>query len=238
MKTEKRLLPLICAAVFLLVTAGLRFFNIFIASATADVTYSDSFVRTLDTVHDILVLGAYGFSAAVVVYTCKKWCRTLSLKAAALMSGVVLADRVFCFVYDVATSNINIREEGTVSTAITWLLVDFLFFAAMYFAGAFLTSVIERKSMEAAEKDNSFPLFSIGATVGVMTVLQLASQIVICVQFFMEYDDVTATEKAQMLGDILWILVEYGGILAAFAMIFYALLSFVHGNIIKNKENG
>ncbi|MBE6562843.1 MAG: hypothetical protein E7660_03810 [Ruminococcaceae bacterium] len=228
MKPKKSMVPLVCAVLFLVMTAGLRALNIHAAIAASDVAYSNSYVNTIDTLHDIAVLLAYGFSAAAVVYSCGIKGRKGAVGTAAMMSAVVLADRVFCLVYDIATSNINIRETGTLSTAITWLAIDFLFFAAMYFGGAFISSLISAK-----RREEGFPLASLGATVGIMTVLQLVSQLVICVQFFLEYDDVTATEKAQMAGDILWVLVEYGGILAAFAMISYILMTFLHRKFVK-----
>lgn len=232
MKPKKSMLPLVCAALFFVMTAGLRALNIHAAIAASDVAYSNGYVNTIDTLHDIAALLAYGFSAATVIYSFGIGGKASAFKTAAAMSAVVLADRGFCLAYDIATSNINIRETGTLSTAITWLAVDFLFFAAMYFGGAFISSLISAK-----KREEGFPLASLGATVGIMTVLQLVSQLVICVQFFLEYDDVTATEKAQMAGDILWVLVEYGGILAAFAMISYIFISFLHGKLVKNYKN-
>ncbi len=242
MKTKKRLIRLICAAVFLLVIAGLRALNIHVTVASADVTYSDSYVIALDRIHDYATLVAYGFSAAVVVYSCYLSGLRTSLIYASLMSGVIFADRSFCLIYDLAMSNINIREKNTLTTAVIWLATDILFFVLMYFGGALISSAVkskkEKRSLQnGSETGNGFPFLSIGATVGIMTLLQLLSQLVICIQFFMEYDDVTVTEKTQMLGDILWILVEYGGFLAAFAMISYIFISFLHGKVVKNHKN-
>ena len=228
MKQKKSRFPLVCALVFLVLAAGLRALNIHAAIAASDVAYSNGYVNTVDILHDVAVLFAYGFSAAAVVYSCVTGGRKGAFGSAAMMSTVVFADRASCLVYDIITSNINIRETNTLSTAVSWLAVDFLFFAAMYFGGALVSSLIFAK-----KGTEGLPLGSLGATVGIMTVLQLASQLVICVQFFMEYDDVTATEKAQMAGDVLWVLVEYGGILAAFAMISYVLTSRLHRKIVK-----
>lgn len=217
----------ICTAVFFTAVAILRALNIYVSIIEADVAYEEVFVRSLSLIRDGAVLIAYGFSVSCVVYWARERGRGGALGCAALMSGVIFADRAFCILYDLAVSNINIRETETLTTALIWLSTDVLFFLCMYFGGALIASAAEKRRA-ASGTSEGIPVGSLGATAGIMALLQLGSQLVICVQFFMEYDDVTGTEKAQMLGDILFILVEYGGILAAAAMAFYLLIYRLH----------
>lgn len=224
MNSAKKHVPFVTFAVFFLAVALLRAFNIYVTSIAADVAYDGNFVRFLDTVHDVLLLAAYGFSVASVLYCGQTVSKMRSFTAAGLMCFTVFADRAFCLAYDIAVSGINVREKNTLSTAITWLIVDFLFFACMYIVAALIS-----KGNSQNEK-TAFPLGRILVSCGAMTVLQLISQAVICVQFFIEYDDVTVTEKTQMLGDILWVLVEYGGILSLAAAVFYVIIAAVSKN--------
>ncbi len=234
MKIKRQRASLITAGIFFLTVGILRAFNIYVASISADVAYDSFYVSLLDTVHDILLLAAYGLSVAAVVYSGRTVSGKNAMKTAGLMSVTVFADRAFCLAYDIAVSGINIREKNTLSTAVTWLTVDLVFFLCMYI-GAALISVHGKKDGEDSKK--ALPFGRLLASCGIMTVLQLISQLVICVQFFIEYDDVTVTEKTQMLGDILWVIVEYGGILVAAATVFYALIAAVfRPEIIKKEE--
>lgn len=225
MRSRKNTVFLICAAFFLLGIAALRGFNIYISKIHSDVMYEDAFVIAMDIIHDVLTLVFYGLSVATVAYGARVYGYKKSLLSATLMSIVILADRIFCIIYDLAVSNITVLEKQTLSTAVTWLAIDFAFFAIMYFAGATVSSSIEAGREKKGIESRGIFFGGIAVTAGIMTVLQLISQLIICVQFFMEYDDVTATEIAQMAGDILRIIVEYGGIVAGAAIGFYALIS-------------
>lgn len=239
MKPKKRCMLIVNTVLFFVATALLRAFNIYVTSIAADVAYDGNFVRMLDTAHDVLLLIAYGFSIATVIFCGAELSKKTALKAASFMSMVVFFDRAFCLIYDIAVSGINIRETNTIITAVSWLTVDFLFFVCMYFGGAFISvfkglSLKKGRDSEADGSDRngnitdaaSFPIGKTMAACSIMTVLQLASQLVICIQFFLEYDDVTVTEKTQMVGDILWVIVEYAGLLTIAALGFVFLFAY------------
>ncbi len=130
--------------------------------------------------------------------------------------GVIIADRTFCLVWDLATSNITLGERKTLANAVRWLFADAAYFAVLFFAAAFIAfgfCLTERGRIPAKE------LF---ISSGVLTVLQLVSRVVICIQFMVEYNDITATEYAQMAGDVLLVILRYGVFMSGIACLFYS----------------
>lgn len=216
----------------LLLTVLLRLLNIYYSYIYFNVAYSDMYVKAVDIVHGVLLLASWGFSLSLIVYAGRRQSTGESLRAAGAFSAVVFADRLFCIIYDLASSNIAIKDKSTLTTAAVWLSVDFLYFAVTYFASAFITRAAVKRYRE-KKRGVSF-CGCLAASASVLTLLKLISQLAVCIGFIAEYDDLTATEYAQMAGDILLVVIKYGFGVFAFSLAGYLILN----KIAREEKNG
>lgn len=222
MKNKRNSAPLVLIGIVFLATVLLRGLNIFHAVIVSDVAYPDALVKAVGIVHDACMLAVYGVSLSLIVYCGWNISFKSALKASGCFTAIVFADRLFCFCYDLVTSNIAWRDKNTVATALTWLGIDFAYFAVTYFAAAFISGRAKAKSLSGKKKKNFYS--SLVASALVLTALRLVSQIAVCVRFVLEFGSPTATEYAQMAGDILLVIFKYGVLVFAFSFAGYLIL--------------
>ena len=180
---------------------------------------------TLDIIHDVLIISSYAFAISLTVFSVRAL-KNSALVCASVCTAVIFADRAFCLVWDIASSNISVGEKRAFSDAVTWLLIDVVFFAVTFFASAIITGFINKKNGDDANE--LLPIKEAVFSSLVLTLLQLSSKAVICIQFMMAYDDVTATEYAQMAGDILLVILKYGVFMSGVAVFAYRILYHIH----------
>ncbi len=215
--------------IFFTATVLLRAVNILFVrfAAQSDVSYLVSEIYSFLKATAVTV--SYAFAISVIFFAVRENGK-LKISAPCGFFAVIFADRLFCLVWDLVTSNITAGEKKTLTDAVLWLLTDVLYFAVAFFAAA----LIARLSC-APERNISF-VKGIMLSSGVLTVLQLISRVVICIQFMAEYDDVTATEYSQMAGDVLLVILRYGIFMGGVATAFYWLISYITSK--KKQKNG
>lgn len=207
-------------AVFALVIAVMRAVNIIIYLPDILDGISSEFFNVVLFVRSLFVTLAYAFGIAFTVGAAKLSCRS-GIAAAFCFSLVILADRTFCFIWDLATEAILFGEKNTVLNAVLWLSVDCLFFGILFFASVYITIMIDKRKMY---EKSGIPLLEIVLSSAVLTFLELLSKVIICIQFMIEYDDVTVTEYMQMAGDILLVILRYGFFMSAVSIFMYRIL--------------
>lgn len=220
---------LLAVLIFFAATALLRAVNILFVrfSTQNDVAYLVSEIYSFAKATAVTV--SYAFAISAIFFAVKKNGK-LKISAPCGFFAVIFADRLFCLVWDLATSNITLGEKNTLADAVRWLLTDVLYFAAAFFAAALIArlSCTPERNISSAK--------GIMFSSGVLAVLQLISRVVICIQFMAEYDDVTATEYSQMAGDVLLVILRYGIFMGGVATVFNRLISYTVSK--KNKKIG
>lgn len=198
---------------FLCMSVVLRAFNILISELELAGKVPSGLIAFLDVVHDGFVIASYALAISFIVFTSLKSGKRAFLHAT-LFSVVIFADRAFCIVWDIARSNILLGEKRALSDAVLWLLLDTLFFVCTFFSCALISGA------HAGKKNGGYIKVILLSSL-VLTVLELSSKAVICIQFFLIYNDVTVTEMSQMAGDFLLVIIKYAFVMFAFAVLWY-----------------
>lgn len=193
---------IIAAAILLLALAAVRAIDIYRAAADADVMASRTLVTALGIAESILSVLAIAFSGGVLIYVSDRAGKKSSLLCAALFSFAVALDRAFYVAYSVATGVRTFLPEAGPSAYIR-IASDVLAAVAAYFAASLVYPRIKKK------KDDASP-YGCALFASVLTLFQLAYQTYVTIDFHLTYDDVTSSERYQIIGDYMFILLKYG----------------------------
>lgn len=215
MDKKKNTVLLGIISVFVLVIIN-RALSIVYAVISSDIVYSDSLVSAVYYAREVLELVIFGFALACIV----SGLREKAFVSWAVLSAVFLLDGVFCFVYDIAFGNISLIDSATMGNALFGISMELVCLSLPLL----LAALFKRKD----KIRHGF-----GAAVAAETVLRLIPQLIICIDFMTEYDDITATEYAQMAGDLLLVLIKWGVVASIFAV--FGCLILGKGEIVSDK---
>lgn len=220
--------------------ALLRGLNIYHVSIYNDIIYTDGFVNAVNIVHDILFLALYGFSVGCVFAVCRSFGKRSAWITAGVMIICKIADSVFSILWDITGGAIGADDAAKILTASEFAAFDAAILMLTYLAAIVSCSAFIKKEKNTEQSGAEAGKTKTGGyliiPVAVMTVLQLISPIVSCIQFFAEYGAPTSVEAAQMAGDILLTVLKYG--IAMYGFVFVTCKLFETVLYLKRSDEG
>ena len=218
-RTLKRQI-VICALIFACCAAAVRAADIFSASLEADVMASSLLPGVLNISGTVLSVLSAAFCGGALIYFSK--CGAPAFLAPSLFSAVIVLDRTFYVIYNIAT---KVKTFTSPYSAEAYIRVssDCVSFVAAFFITAAVCRAMRRGATGAS--GISFAVKGALAFSVSLFALQTAYQIYVTVSFFVTYDDATSSEIAAIAGDYLFILLKYGVVQFGASAAFYKLLS-------------
>lgn len=212
----------VAALIFALCVAAVRAADIFAASLGADVMTSGALPEALGIAATVLSVTATAFSGGALIYFALRR-PGRAFFAAASFSAVIILDRSFYVIYNIATRVKTFTPSYGAEAYIRVIADSAAFVGAYFITAAVCRTVVSRlKSQRLPVLLKCVLAFALS-----LFALQTAYQIYVTADFFIKYDDVTSAEKAAIAGDYLFILLKYGIVQFGAAAAFYRLFDAV-----------
>ncbi|MBQ7671360.1 MAG: hypothetical protein IJS45_11700 [Clostridia bacterium] len=212
----------ISALIFALCVAAVRAADLLSASLGADVMVSASIPEALNISGTVLSVLSAAFCGGALIYFSFAGGKTSPFFAASLFSAVIVLDRTFYVIYNIATK-VKTFTPSYGAEAYIRVSSDCASFVAAFFITAAVCRAMRRRADSASEL--SFAVKGALAFSVALFALQSAYQVYVTVSFFAAYDDATSSEIAAIAGDFLFILLKYGVVQFGASLAFCKLLS-------------
>ena len=217
----------ICALIFACCVAAVRTLDTVSASFQANVMIPDAIPDALNIIATVLSVASVAFSGGALIFFSLKGKERSPFFAASLFSAVIVLDRTFYVIYNIAT-RVKTFTPSYGAEAYIRVSSDCVSFVAAFFITAAVCRVMRRGDdgkTELARVLKGALAFSLS-----LFALQAAYQTYVTVSFVVSYD-ATPSEVAAIAGDYLFILLKYGVVQFGATSAFYKLLS-----VLLNRE--